>query len=105
MKIYLILLITLFAAACSDVNVEELAFRKTLEYSLIGLCGERDTDEAEDKECVEAVRAQIKPCMESSDWQTYLKNSEDEKELARFTHEFYSCIVDADGDPYFESNL
>jgi hypothetical protein len=79
--------------------LEELAFRKTLEYDLVKLCGD------DDEECISAVKSQLKECMERSDWRRFLQSQEDQIELKRFTSEFYACIVDTDGNPYFESNL
>ena len=99
MKFVSILLVSLFLWSCSDKDLEEFAFRKTLEYKLVDLCGE------EDKECITAVKAQIKSCMVKSSWRDFLNNEESEVELKRFTHAFYLCIVDKDGSPYFESNV
>jgi len=80
---------------CSDEQIEEFAFRKTMEYELIELC---DNDE----ECIQAVKDQIKECMEKSDWRRLLDNEDDEEEMGRFTTKFYACIVDSEGNPYFE---
>lgn len=96
MKICGILFICLFLISCSEGGIEEFAFKKTLEISLIDLCGE------EDKECIDAVKSQISGCMEKSNWRKYLESEDDQDELNRFTKEFYSCIVDKDGNPYFE---
>lgn len=85
--------------ACGTDGIEELTFRKVLEYQLEGECG--DTDVA----CQQAVEEQIQPCMEKADWRSYLENDDDEEELKRFSRIFYACIVDADGNPYFESSL
>lgn len=97
---YLNIAVLLFVVAgCSQEELEEVAFRKTLEYNLTELCGE-DSDE-----CIAAVKAQIKGCMEKSNWRKFLNDQDNEKELKRFSSEFYSCIVDSEGNPYFESNL
>lgn len=95
MKIIIIPLATVMLMACSDEMVEELAFRKSLEYNLSDLCGE------EDKACVQAVESQTKGCMEKSDWRKFLKAKDDPVEKKRFTTEFYACIVDPAGKPYF----
>ncbi len=87
--------VVILLTSCSDLDVEELAFRKVLEYELIDLCGE-------DLKCIEAVENQIKQCMVSSDWRKFLNNQESEQELKIFTDKFYSCIVDSEGNPYFE---
>lgn len=94
-----ILCISLLLMACSQGEIEELAFRKTLEYSLVDLCGE------EDKACIAAVESQLKGCMEKSNWQQYLNNDDDEEELKRFSRALYSCIVDEEGKPYFQTDL
>jgi hypothetical protein len=39
--------------------------------------------------------------MEKSDWRKYLKQTDDPVEKKRFTTEFYACVVDPDGKPYF----
>lgn len=95
MKIIIIPLATVMLMACSDEMVEEIAFRKSLEYNLSELCG------AEDKACVQAVESQTKGCMEKSDWRKFLKAKDDPVEKKRFTTEFYACIVDPAGKPYF----
>ncbi len=59
---------SLFLLACSEDQIEELAFRKTLEYGLIDLCGE------EDKACISAVETQSQSCMNKSNWRAYLEN-------------------------------
>ncbi|MDH5786473.1 MAG: hypothetical protein OEZ16_12815 [Chromatiales bacterium] len=98
MKLPIILLLSLTLLACTDSMVEEFAFKQTLEYSLIDLCGK------EDKACIAAVESQIDDCMEKSDWRRYMDSDEDEEELNRFTSEFYACIVDEEGNPYFVHN-
>lgn len=97
MRIIGILSVLLVLCSCSDEKIEEFAFRKTLEISLVDLCGE------ENKECIMAVKSQISACMEKSQWRKYLENEDNKEELNRFTKEFYACIVDKDGNPYFET--
>ena len=97
MKKIIITAASLMLIACSDEMVEEIAFRKSLEYNLSELCG------AEDKACVQAVETQTKGCMEKSDWRKFLKARDDAAEKKRFTTEFYACIVDPAGKPYFTS--
>lgn len=99
MKGIAIIGLSLLLISCSDGDIDEFAFRKTMEYSLVDLCGEKD------KACIAAVKAQVKPCMEKSDWRRYVANEDSDEELKRFTDKFYACIVDKDGDPYFTSNL
>ena len=99
MKAVGILFVALFLWSCSDKDLEEFAFRKTLEYKLVDLCGE------EDKECIAAVEAQIKSCMVKSNWRDFLNNEDNEVELKRFTQKFYLCIVDQNGHPYFEPKV
>ncbi|MDO7085683.1 hypothetical protein WNY51_03760 [Pseudocolwellia sp. AS88] len=88
------LVFIILLTSCSDTDIEELVFRKTLEYSLIDSC-------EDDEECKEAVKSQIQECMVSSNWLKFLKNQDDENELDTFTEKFYACIVDGDGNPYF----
>lgn len=99
MKTLGIFFISLFLLSCGDGQIEEFAFKKTLEMSLVDLCGE------EDKECIVAVKSQISDCMEKSNWRKYMEEEESDAEFNRFTREFYSCVVDANGDPYFEPNI
>ena len=54
-------LLLLGLVGCSEAQVEELVFRKTLEYQLKDRCGESD------ESCIEAVEAQIAECMRQSD--------------------------------------
>lgn len=97
MKRLAVVLLSLPLLACSEASVEEFAFRKTLEHNLLELCGE------DDKECTAAVEAQLKGCMEKSNWRKYVESQDDPAELERFTGEFYACIVDSEGNPYFVS--
>ena len=95
MKIFIAFLISLSLLSCSEGAIEEFSFRKTLEFSLVDLCG------AEDKDCIEAVKSQIVGCMEKSDWRAFFNDDDNPDELKRFTGVFYACIVDKDGEPYF----
>lgn len=95
MKLLCMIIAMLCLAACSEKQAEEFAFRKVLELELIKLCGDAD------KECGEAVKTQIKGCMEKSDWRKYLQSQDDKAEFKRFTNAFYACIVDKNGKPYF----
>ncbi len=99
MKLFSIVLVSLILCACSEDAVEEFAFRKSLEYGLTEKCGE------DDKECVNAVQTQLKGCMEKSNWRKFVASEDDPVETKRFTQEFYACIVDSEGNPYFESVL
>lgn len=99
MKIFGIVLISLSLFSCSEGQFEELVFRTTLKFSLVELCGE------EDKECITAVKSQVSDCMKKSDWRKYLNDQDNQDEFNRFTKAFYSCIVDENGDPYFEPNI
>ncbi|MFV2061347.1 MAG: hypothetical protein ACC653_11740 [Gammaproteobacteria bacterium] len=95
MKIILLVFTLVFLFGCTD-SFQELAFRKTLEYELIDLCGKKD------KKCIAAVKSQIKNCMIKSNWKKFVENQNSDTELKRFTTEFYSCVVDENGEPYFE---
>ncbi|WNO07770.1 hypothetical protein [Teredinibacter sp. KSP-S5-2] len=96
MKAFYVVFFSLLLISCSEGQIEEFVFRKTLEISLVDLCGE------EDKGCVEAVKSQVGNCMETSNWRMYMENEDNQDEFNRFIKEFYSCIVDEDGNPYFE---
>lgn len=98
MKITGLLFVLLFIASCSEGQFEELVFRKTLEYDLTDLCGK-------DEACVEAVKSRIKGCMVKSNWRQFLEHQDDEEEKTRFVTEFYACIVDENGNSFFEPNL
>ena len=98
MKVLVVILSLFLLTSCTEADVEELVFRKIIEYDLIELCGD-------DEQCKLDVKAQIKGCMVSSDWQGYIKNQDDDEELTRFTVQFYDCFVDPEGQPYFEANL
>lgn len=80
-----------------NFDVEEFTFRYTLGNDLIAKCDN-------ESECVSAVNSQLKSCMEKSNWREFVKNQDSESEIERFKTEFYACIVDRDGDPYFQVN-
>jgi hypothetical protein len=82
-------------AGCSQEQLDELIFRKVMEYQLKDDCGDQD------KAWVAAIEAQIKRCMEASDWQRYLESKEDEDETQRYIHAFFPCFKDANGNPCF----
>ena len=94
MKKVLVLVSMVFLPACTESQLEEFAFRKTLEYDMVETCGE-------DKSCVKAVEEQVANCMVSSQWRQYLENQDDEAELERFATEVYACIKDTEGKAYF----
>jgi hypothetical protein len=94
MKILSLLILVVVLSACSEKQMEEFAFRKTLEYQLTDLCGE-------DEACIAAVKDQTRACMEKSDWYKYVSDQDNQAELDRFTTAFYACLVDPDGNPYF----
>lgn len=98
-KLVTIALASLLLVACTGEGVDEFAFRTTLQNSLVDKCGEKD------KACISAVKTQIKPCMEKSDWRRFVDNQDDKAELKRFTSQFYGCIVDKDGNPFFHPNV
>jgi hypothetical protein len=98
-KFSISVMLVMVVSGCSQERVEEFSFRKALEFNLMGLCGDEDPD------CKEAVKTQTRDCMVKGDWRSYLEDEENPEQLARFTREFYACVVDADGEPYFESNL
>jgi hypothetical protein len=96
MKTVFILGLLLIMAGCSQEQFDELIFRKVMEYQL------KDDCEDQDKECVAAIEAQIRSCMEASDWRRYLESEDDEDETQRFIHAFFPCFKDADGNAYFD---
>ena len=95
MKRLFLLTICLMIGGCSSEMVEELAFRKVIEYQLKDECGD------EDKACIKAVEAQIESCMKQSDWRRVTDNEEDEEEMKRFVSEFFPCFKDSSGRSYF----
>jgi major membrane immunogen (membrane-anchored lipoprotein) len=96
MKLVLVIFISLYLTACSEADFEEFIFRETLKYNLSDTCGK------DDQGCKNAVDTQTKSCMVKSNWRQFLKNKDDKDESIRFKKEFYACIVDTDGNPYFE---
>jgi hypothetical protein len=93
---YSAFIILLLIGGCTAEQVEEIAFRKVMEYQLIDDCGE------DDKACIRAVKEQIESCMEKSDWRKYVKSDEDEAEMKRFVGEFFPCFKDSSGNSYFQ---
>lgn len=93
MRILLVILI-LMCSGCSQRGVEEFAFRESLKYGLLKTCEEDET-------CKALVKEQIKGCIESSDWKSFLDNQDDETIKNKFLTEFYGCLVDGDGNPLF----
>ena len=96
MKIILFLLSIFILVGCDQNQIDDFVFERTLKKDLIDLCGEKD------KLCIEAVEKQIKNCIKKADGRRFIKNSEDEKEVERFTKIFYSCLVNRKGEPVFD---
>jgi len=99
MKAISILFVSICILSCSAEETEEFAFRKSFEFQLIRKCPENHPD------CANDIKSQIKECMVESDWRKFLNDQENKEELKRFTEDIFSCIVDKDGRPYFESNV
>lgn len=95
MKYAMTIFVLFHLIGCSESDIEEFTFRETLKYTLSNLCVK------DDKGCQNAVDTQTKMCMDKSNWREFLKNKDDKKEANRFKKEFYSCIVDPEGRPYF----
>jgi hypothetical protein len=93
---YSVFIILLLIGGCTAEQVEEIAFRKVMEYQLIDDCGE------DDKACIEAVKEQIESCMGKSDWRKYVKSDEDEEEMKRFVGVFFPCFKDPNGNSFFQ---
>ena len=88
-------LLILVLGGCGESQMEELVFRKTMEYQLKDTCGESD------EVCSDTVEEQIVECLRQSGWKRYLENHENEAEQQRFVREFYPCFKDAEGNPLF----
>lgn len=74
-----------------------------MKTGLIEACGKQD------KACIAAVKAQFDVCHKeyNKEWHAYMNAGlfvDDDKLLEIYTGKIYSCVVDADGDPYFVSN-
>lgn len=100
LQYFLILLLPLLASCDSMLNDAAAGFVKA---GLIEACGK------EDKVCIKAVKTQFEPCQKKyrKEWHAYMNAGlfeDDDKLLEIYTSHVYSCIVDADGDPYFVSN-
>ena len=80
---------------CSDEQVEEIVFRKTLEYELRDDCGDDDA-------CRRAVSEQIAACMEEHDWRRFMENQDDPEETQRFVYAFFPCFKNPQGESYFD---
>jgi hypothetical protein len=96
MKKISVFVILLLIGGCTAEQVEEIAFRKVMEYQLIDECGE------DDEECIKAVEEQIEFCMEKSDWRKYVNSDDDDDEMKRFINEFFPCFKDPNGNSYFK---
>lgn len=72
-----------------------------LKKSLKDTCGE-------DPACVAAVEKQFGPCHSKyeADWNKYMNSSsaKEDELLKIYSEKLYSCIVDENGEPYFEYN-
>lgn len=90
-----IVALALVIGGCGEGGIEELVFRKTMEYQLKDHCAEND------EACSEAVEEQIVECLRQSDWKRYLDSHENEEEQQRFVREFFPCFKDAEGNPLF----
>ena len=95
MKIVSMIFALFYLTACNESEVEEFVFRETLKYTLTDVCGKDDAG------CKNAVDSQTQNCMEKSNWRKFLNDKNNKEESTRFKKEFYSCIVDPEGRPYF----
>jgi hypothetical protein len=100
MKIKLSLLapVILMLIACSEDQVGNFVFEKSLQASLIQECKEKNKDP---KKCITQVKSQIKGCMKKSGNFTDFQKSKDPKKTMNFVTKFYPCFKDAEGKPLF----
>lgn len=94
-KLAIIISITLSLTGCSEKFVEEFVFRETLKYNLKEVCGN------DDQSCKDAVDSQLQGCMDKSNWQQFIQDSDNKEESSRFKSELYACIVDSANKPHF----
>ena len=100
-KSYGIIILFLWAL----VGCDQLFNKAGLMYfkaTLTEVCGK------EDAACIVAVEEQFDPCHKKyiKEWNAYMKapSSKEDELLVVYSEDLYSCIVDAQGDPYFEFN-
>lgn len=60
----------------------------------------------DDSDCAYAVRMQFDACHRKfrKEWQAYMdaSGSEEDRYLTEYSNKLYACIVNEDGEPYFE---
>ncbi len=90
---------TVFALAGCDMLADKAAV-EMLKASLKAVCGD------EDKACIAAVETQFEACHEKyrSEWKAFMDSEgEDEALLDAYNDKVTGCIVDENGNPYFDS--
>ena len=99
----LVRLVFLILLALPLSGCDQWLNRASAEFVKIGLkevCGE------EDKECLAAVEAQFDSCHKKyeKEWEAYMEAStaKEDEFLEIYLKGVYACIVDEDGQPYFE---
>ena len=89
-----LILLCLTIGGCTDAQIEEFVFRKSMEYDLKSKCEDDDN-------CKVAVEAQIRDCLAEADWRRFMDDDENPAEVERFVFAFYPCFKDSDGNAYF----
>lgn len=91
----------IIAATGCDI-VAQKATGQIMKMKMAEICGE------EDKGCLAAVDEQYGACETKykKEWSAYMnvRSSEEDAVLDDYMSKLFTCVVDADGDPYFEYN-
>lgn len=88
------------AATVGCDRVVQKATGQILKIKMVEICGE------EDKGCLAAVDEQYGPCETKykNEWSAYMnaRSSKEDALLDDYMSKLFTCVVDVDGDPYFE---
>lgn len=99
-KFAAILFVSVLFAGCDQLSNK--AGAKLLKVSLKANCGDEDTD------CIAAVENQFDSCQSNyeKEWNDYMNASASKEDelLEIYSLKMCGCIVDENGEPYFEYN-
>ena len=96
-KLIFLGLFTLLLAACTQEQVGNYVFEKTLQSGLIEECNKKPDAKA----CNKLVQQQIKGCLKKSgNFAEFDKNKNPQK-MIKFVKTFYPCFKDKEGKALF----
>ena len=88
------------AATAGCDRIAQKATGEIFKIEMVEICGE------EDKGCLAAVDEQYGACETKygNEWSAYMNARSSKELLDDYMSKLFTCVVDVDGDPYFEYN-